>query len=340
MRNIQLDIVKGVAIILVMVGHILKFNIKNYENLFLFNIIWSLQIPLFIIVSGYLSVYSGVDNTWDDLGKSLKKKSIDYLLPCLVWTFIIKVFILKQFNADLIYAIKLVSFNIDSGYWYLFVIYILGIIFQISMFISNHFKNVLFKHFALIGSLLCWIMLITISAWIYTPSFLGAKFILYYFLFYSLGFFIGNHHHIIVKWMTKKYDAFKEMAFFLAITIYTIIIVNTNLYLAADVIDNIMIRIVASVLGCYIVFYVVNKINNESIKQTLSFVGKYTLELYLTHALFCKVFQSVNGGYELFQLDGMIVFISTLAIMIILCSIIIFLISSNKYTKLVLFGKR
>lgn len=54
-RDGRLDCIKGIAISLVVLGHILQFCYVGYSSTFLFNIIWTLQIPLFVIVSGYFA---------------------------------------------------------------------------------------------------------------------------------------------------------------------------------------------------------------------------------------------------------------------------------------------
>ena len=54
-RDGRLDCIKGISISLVLIGHILQYGYENYSSTFLFNIIWTLQIPLFVIVSGYFA---------------------------------------------------------------------------------------------------------------------------------------------------------------------------------------------------------------------------------------------------------------------------------------------
>ena len=54
-RDRRLDCIKGIAISLVVIGHILQFCYSDYSSLFVFNIIWTLQIPLFMVVSGYFA---------------------------------------------------------------------------------------------------------------------------------------------------------------------------------------------------------------------------------------------------------------------------------------------
>ena len=54
-RDGCMDCIKGIAVSLVVIGHILQFSYPGYDSLFIFNIIWTLQIPLFMFVSGYFA---------------------------------------------------------------------------------------------------------------------------------------------------------------------------------------------------------------------------------------------------------------------------------------------
>ena len=61
-RNNFIDIIKGVAIFLMLWGHVIQYcvaktNIDFYEN-WVFKFIYSFHMPLFMLVSGYLFFYS------------------------------------------------------------------------------------------------------------------------------------------------------------------------------------------------------------------------------------------------------------------------------------------
>ena len=66
-RNENIDIIKGIAVILMVYGHCLQYGVNgkiDYFNMLCFKIIYSFHMPLFTIVSGYL------------LGKSLLKYNL------------------------------------------------------------------------------------------------------------------------------------------------------------------------------------------------------------------------------------------------------------------------
>ena len=56
-RDTICDIIKGFAMILVVLGHTMTGCTTGSKESFLYNLIWSIQMPLFILISGYLTKY-------------------------------------------------------------------------------------------------------------------------------------------------------------------------------------------------------------------------------------------------------------------------------------------
>lgn len=54
-RNQFVDIMRGIAMLLVVLGHTMTGCTVGSQKGFLFNIVWSLQMPLFILISGYVT---------------------------------------------------------------------------------------------------------------------------------------------------------------------------------------------------------------------------------------------------------------------------------------------
>lgn len=73
-RNSSVDIIKGIGIILVIMGHI-------SENLFINRLIYSFHMPLFFILSGYAYInYNKTNNIKDFIIKKLKTIVIPYFI--------------------------------------------------------------------------------------------------------------------------------------------------------------------------------------------------------------------------------------------------------------------
>ena len=51
-RNQFYDVMRGVAILLVVIGHGIQYGYSDYDNNILFRIIYSFHMPLFMFISG------------------------------------------------------------------------------------------------------------------------------------------------------------------------------------------------------------------------------------------------------------------------------------------------
>lgn len=82
-RKESLDCLKGIAIVLVMFGHVQVHN--RMTDPYLYDVIKSLQMPLFFLISGYLA---GAGTKIRDLAHYravMKKRAVSYLLPFFSW---------------------------------------------------------------------------------------------------------------------------------------------------------------------------------------------------------------------------------------------------------------
>ena len=59
MREQRFDMMKGVAIFMVVLGHVLTFCIREIDNAFLFKIVGAIHMPLFFFISGWFSFKPG-----------------------------------------------------------------------------------------------------------------------------------------------------------------------------------------------------------------------------------------------------------------------------------------
>ena len=74
-RLYYLDNLKGLLIILVILGHAIQFTLPDYENVFAFRLIYSFHMPLFFFISGYLAVRK------EDSAQKMIQKKARALLP-------------------------------------------------------------------------------------------------------------------------------------------------------------------------------------------------------------------------------------------------------------------
>ena len=83
-RDIHLDALKGLAIILVVTGHIIAFSHPGtVDKSLLFNLIYSFHMPLFFFISGYLVFgrFGPTTSGW------IQKKFVQLIIPYTIFTF-------------------------------------------------------------------------------------------------------------------------------------------------------------------------------------------------------------------------------------------------------------
>lgn len=77
------DLLKGIAIFAVVMGHVLTMCIRDIDSAFLFKIIESSHMPLFFFISGYLTYKIGFKSP--DLGKRFKQLMIPFFIVSALW---------------------------------------------------------------------------------------------------------------------------------------------------------------------------------------------------------------------------------------------------------------
>ncbi|GBG14718.1 uncharacterized protein NMK_2319 [Novimethylophilus kurashikiensis] len=95
-RDHLLDFSKGIAIILVVVGHTIQGQSQDFDNAYGFRFIYSFHMPLFALLAGasaafWIKKYSVIESVKDLITFSIIriKKSAEYLLiPFFSWTFL------------------------------------------------------------------------------------------------------------------------------------------------------------------------------------------------------------------------------------------------------------
>ena len=148
-RYNELDLMKGIGIILVYLGH--SFNLKGLENLSLFSYIhstiYSFHMPLFFLISGFLlSNVKIISGGWTYYHNKIKRLLIPYFFINLV-DFIPRTLFPSLVNSKF-GGIKEVLFYGTKISWFIYTLFIIFMIFPIlEKYILNKDKYYLFGLF-------------------------------------------------------------------------------------------------------------------------------------------------------------------------------------------------
>ncbi len=323
-RLIWADSLKGFLILLVVLGHAIQgVYMDSVEDNHLWNIIYSFHMAAFFAVSGYFARFS-IKNF-----ESLRKRSIQLLIPYFAWV-ILKLLMTKNLSISSLIAAVLEPVS----FWFLWVLFWVYIIFQISLYFHNLSKS----HFNYM-SLLFTFLLVGIMVVINTKV-LGLHLISYYFLFYSLGYYMGCFHILTIN--SKKTLAFLiALWFFLAWGwsmhnlpswmpvmghIPVVILQMIYRFITAFVAIIVLLNIAPLVLS-----------SKNPFNTYISRLGYYSLGIYVTHYLVIWYIAENICQYTL--VSNIIAVTMTFAIGLIISLFMVWILRNNIYTAKFLLGK-
>ena len=299
-RNQFVDIMRGIAMLLVVLGHTMTGCTVDSQKSFLFNIIWSLQMPLFILISGFVTKYSRPISDGKGLWKYVKRRTVAYMLPWVVWSFLVRGII---FGEDGFLNVKHLLWNMDSGYWFLATIWTISMIFGIASFIAERVskENLLKKQTVLLGCYLVGMVLLVGIGAILGLSFFAIKLTLYYMPFYYAGFLYGQFDDRMKESEIGKKIIDSVVA--ICFVVWLFVILRFPLYEMSDGGFAIILRAATSLAGCIAVCGLCRGIFSSKIGG-YSCMGRRALVGSVSHTLSASQLDQVGQSADSVQSGG------------------------------------
>ncbi|WP_113637117.1 acyltransferase family protein [Nubsella zeaxanthinifaciens] len=269
-RILWIDSLKGILILLVILGHCIQDADKNYLQNTSWNLIYSFHMPMFMALSGYVTYpLKGEPSV------NLKKRAKELLVPFFSWTFIIGLFSGNPFSR--IYNAILYP---DLSYWFIWALFFIIFLFSIAYKISELIKIKPEYMIVVTATILCIVMILL------EFRLFGFQFITYYFIFFSLGYFIKKHISL----------NFRNILFILLIfTLWLMGGIFWNMHALPPFLDNIpyvpkslliyVYRLSVGILGVFLLFIISPHLFNKDSKlnRALAILGSWTLGIYIVH---------------------------------------------------------
>lgn len=271
-----IDSIKGFAIFLMVMGHVIAWNYTDYKTVCIYDfkqlpniklgglvwqIIYSFHMPLFFMVSGFLS-YKIYD--WQNFFPFLKKKISRLFIPwlCTIWI----VYVLRG----------------AIGYWFLLCLFelsILGFLMMVVMERINRKRRLLFD-IVFILMIYAIFRFSCVTTW----KILGI----------DLGRFVGALIPFGMGVLLRKYKSlfhvFIEQSWFYTIAILSFFILFISRYFEdLGIIPLYCVKLggyLLPLLGSLIVFYTFSHGIYMRMRSVLSYLGRHSLPIYILHIAF------------------------------------------------------
>lgn len=321
-----IDYMRGLAMILVVVGHLIQCHGFSLNNP-VFEFIYSFHMPFFFAVSGYIAEKLVKIEVLKQYLSFLKKKTISLILPLFVWPLIVnRFFLVERWNVVTYEDIWQVA--VSPNLWFLKMLFVIMCIYGIFNWCTNSLKiNGIWKD--IVSFIL--VVLLTFAAVFIKIE--GINLILFSYAFY-LGVIISRY---------KSIEELCSNKFVNAIFICLFMILSTHWNFAGDYIDD-LYKIIVSTSAFIVLLNVFKRGQfNINVKKGLQQIGVNSLAIYIIHGHFCKLVISTCNIENLLGVPPVILFFIGLIIAIPICYICIGIakvIETNDIMAFLLLGKR
>ena len=323
---------------MVMVGHVFVHN--HMEDAYVYDFIKAVQMPLFMLISGYLCGQGRKISDVKTYGKVMGKRMISYLVPVFSWLTVMHLNNLGE-------AYRTIFFQLDYGLWFLAVLFILTFMVYTAQLAVGKVRE---KNFAL-SEVIFWIVygsfcMILILQILTGNTFLSPYLTIIYVPFYMLGYVIGNYGKKFLCWNTKepgKIECKKNRAVQAVVGVMALaflyLVITRNLNSMETKVDS-LIQMAASLLGSVAVIYGVLWWKDGKIKNIFAKIGGYTLEIYVIHYHFANMLNFNDKQYDFYTLEGFLFVAASFLTMSAVTFCTIWLMKKVKLFDLLFFGKK
>ena len=304
--------------LMVVMGHVLLFSLK-IEHTALIGIIGICEMPLFFVVSGYLTHKEREENFKRMLSRLLIR-SRTLLVPLVVWSIV-----RNLCDGTVSYSLSDIY---RGGYWFFLALWWCDVLNMFSAYLSKKFRLGMLGDALLYGFVYAVILLGRIKN-IDLGGVLPVQSVQYYFPFFVMGLLMRKYQ-FLNGMVLNKYSYAVGMLLLIIGWYFSFI-------------ESFVIWFVAALGAVVVVWMACREINSDlKVARILSIVGMNTLPIYAIHYLFIGVLPNtlhemvyISNGF-FFQLVVSFVYA---VFAIILCLLVDRILSLNPITRMLFWGE-
>lgn len=288
-----IDALRGLAILFIVFGHIPMYCYHTGDTFTSCRSFTSLvQLPIFFFVSGF--VFRIKDFSIRGGSKFILNKIRQLIIPATIIGSIYLIFHDGNFT-------QIIYDKFKGGYWFTFTLFELIIIQYIWEMLTEkiHIRNSNKTYYTVsfcLAVILYTLSLPTISAKLGDISLIIGVPMLRYYLYFFIGSMIRNNLDVIIQWNYRN-----QLTAIATLIFFVLFVMNQMSYKFEGILFhlNLIALEVSSLLVVFMVFYKYRLYfsSNQYIANTLTFLGKRTLDIYLIHYFFLPEDLSLFGDY-------------------------------------------
>ena len=302
-RDRSIDVIKGIAIILVVCGHIIQRTmVLGGKDFFLnpvFAWIYSFHMPLFVFLGGYLMAGSLERKS---PGAVFVSRCQSLLIPFLVWGVLgvftngaLDVLDGKKGAVGAFYWGFIDQLVVNPSVWFLSTLFMLSALLLFSVQLRERFGVLTFWFVGLLVILIPW------------NQYGGIYYVQWFLPFYFLGYF-ANHFQAIIRrqWLSAMPVAAAFVAFCVLESFWVkvdYIYVNKMVFHPGHFIEEalgLVYRVFVGFLGILCSWSVGSVISGSGLGAALSYIGGYALDIYLIQRYLVEgLYPRLAGGLRI-----------------------------------------
>lgn len=324
-----IDSLKGLSMLMVVVGHIIIFCTLNYDNEFVRHIVL-INMPLFFFLNGLVvkRLQKGGGNLW----RTIWKKARSILIPFFAWGILISLFRGETYIEFLLSYFKF-------GYWYLPVLFQLCMVKCICDIVLNYIpqKNILIETILLF--VLVWVFFRFCTRFIPADINIIIDYyqVIEYMPYFFLGIFVSRF--ALVENIKRYPSSWVSIIFLLSIVCYVWWSYNS------DGLITFILR-TSLILLIYTLFFIYD--NNKKgatsfFNLVLATIGRHTLAIYMIQYFLFRYINLHAIGESLYDSNNQLaLLIFVIIVSLVVCYICIGVekvIATSKLFSFILLGK-
>lgn len=229
------------------------------------------------------------------VANTLNRRLRQLIVPFFLWSLIS--LIINQ-DISLSSIISIIIFP-DSGLWFLWVLFWINVVFVIGSWFAELIRT---KHEYVIITLCA---LLAAAMVLFEIRILGFQFIAYYFLFYSLGYYLN-------KYQDKILFLNNRLAIIILFALWIVLAWNWRMHELPQILQQIPLpgallqyfyRFLTAAIAVFLLVIISPKLLNDEGKWNVPFVrlGYYSLGIYAVHFIFIGIIVKLFWGLGLSQ---------------------------------------